>query len=502
MSQNTTPVLLAILDGWGYRSETQNNAIALAHTPTYDRLLATRPYSLLRCDGEAVGLPDGQMGNSEVGHLNLGAGRVVLQTLPRINKAIALGALAQNTAFLQSIKALKASKGRVHILGLMSRGGVHAHQDHSVALAKLYHEAGIPVILHAFTDGRDTAPKIAHHCLAELSTDAPFAQIATLCGRYYAMDRDQRWERIEQAYRLIVEAKAPRYTSIKEALDAAWESDEFLKPCVIGDYQGFQAGDGLVMANFRADRAREILEALLMEDFTGFVRERPVLSSAIGMISYSDRLASLIQPLFPKEVLKDTLAETVSQAGLKQYHTAETEKYPHVTYFFNGGREEPFRGEVRQVFPSPKVATYDLAPEMSAAHVRDGLIEAIRRSDYDFLLVNFANPDMVGHSGKLDAAIKACTFVDRCLGEVLGVLEQRKGIALITADHGNAEVMRDPQSGKPHTAHTRNPVTLSLIGADYRLRNGKLADVAPTILALLGFEKPALMQGDSLLVTD
>ncbi len=496
--------MLVILDGWGDRKDAENNAVKLGRTPTYDRLVSQHPTAHLIAHGEAVGLPAGQMGNSEVGHLNLGAGRVVLQDLLRINKAVSDNALKDFAPLQTLIAKTKASGGRVHLMGCFSKGGVHAHQDHTAALANILADAGLPVLLHAFSDGRDTAPMIAHDCLADFRAAAPRTQLATLIGRYYAMDRDKRWERVERAYDLIVSAKgnvSRDFEADVQDQHTKGTGDEFLEPMIAPDYDGLRDGDSILMINFRKDRANQVLEALLQADFDGFERAepRPQVAYALGMASYSAALDPIMGVLFPTEFVTHGLSETVAKAGLAQFHTAETEKFPHVTKFFNGGRQDPFEGEARNLVPSPKVATYDLAPEMSAEGVTQGLIEAINSEAYSFLLVNYANPDMVGHTGDLAAAIKAVETVDACLGRVLEALAAKGGCALVTADHGNCETMVDPDSGKPHTAHTINPVTISLFGADRALKDGSLCNVAPTILTLMGLAQPEAMTAGTLL---
>lgn len=506
------PVVLCILDGWGYRAETTNNAIALAKTPVYDRLWQTAPRAWVQTSGLAVGLPEGQMGNSEVGHMNLGSGRVVMQDLPRIDQAIADNAIPAIPAWQDFISALKKSGGACHLMGLLSDGGVHAHQDHMAALARLLAQAGIPVRIHAFLDGRDTPPKSALDFVARFERaieDLPDCRIVTVSGRYYAMDRDKRWDRVQQAYDAIAEAKGTRAASAADAIKASYEgdvTDEFVQPTVIGDYAGIRDGDGLLMANFRADRAREILTALVDPDFDGFPRERQIAFAAkLGMVDYSTALAPHLATLFPSLDLKGTLGETVAAHGLRQLRTAETEKYAHVTFFFNGGVETPFPGEERILVPSPQVATYDLKPEMSAAEVTNNLVEAIRSGGYDLIVVNYANPDMVGHTGVLSAAIRAAETVDHCLGRLEAVLKEVGGVMLVTADHGNLEMMVDPHSDQPHTAHTLFDVPILLVNGeaaalpDATLADGRLADVAPTVLELMGLPQPAEMTGRSLL---
>ena len=504
------PVVLCLLDGWGYREDTEDNAIALARTPTWDRLMAECPHALLDASAGAVGLPDGQMGNSEVGHMNIGAGRVVLQELPRISRAVADGSLAKSAALRDFIAALKSSGGTAHVMGLVSPGGVHSHQDHIAALARIVSAAGVPVALHALLDGRDTPPKSARGYLDDLLTGiddtvAP-AAVATVIGRYYAMDRDRRWERIALAYAALVDAEGERAGDALSAIDAAYargESDEFVKPTVIDGFAGMADGDGLLMANFRADRARQILTALTDPDFDGFARGRVVgFAARAGLVEYSEALNERMTALFPAEILPATIGEVVAAAGLKQLRIAETEKYAHVTFFLNGGEEREFEGEDRILVPSPKVATYDLQPEMSAPAVTDKLVAAIGEGRYDLVVVNYANTDMVGHTGDLAAAIKAVEAVDACLGRLDAAVRAAGGALLITSDHGNAELMRDAATGQAHTAHTTRlvPVVVSSAAADVpALKSGRLADVAPTLLALMRLPQPEEMTGGSLI---
>ena len=499
------PVMLMILDGWGWREERENNAVLLAKTPNFDQLWASSPRAFLKTSGLDVGLPPGQMGNSEVGHLNLGAGRVVMQDLPRINQAIEDGSIAKVLEASGLIAALKASGGACHLLGLVSPGGVHAHQDHAAALAHILVGQGIPVRVHIFTDGRDTPPRSAVGFIADfIAALPPQAVIATVCGRYFAMDRDNRWERVEQAWRAMVLGEGHAFADAPAAIASAYAegvNDEFIKPAVIGGYAGMRDGDGLLSFNFRSDRIREILDAVLYADFVGFARpRRPLLAKAVSMTSYSAELDTMMPALFAPQTLANGLGETVAKAGLAQVHMAETEKYPHVTYFFNGGEEEPYPREDRIMVPSPKVATYDLQPEMSAPELTDRAVEAIESGRYDLVVLNFANPDMVGHTGILAAAIKAVETVDAGLGRITDAIARAGGAVLVTADHGNCEVMVDPVTGAPHTAHTTNPVPVMVVGsAASGLANGRLADIAPTLLALLGLPQPAEMTGVSLL---
>jgi 2,3-bisphosphoglycerate-independent phosphoglycerate mutase len=507
--QRRRPVMLVILDGWGWREERADNAIRQAKTPSFDRLWQAGPHGFLRTSGKDVGLPDGQMGNSEVGHLNIGAGRVVMQDLPRIDQAIAKGDLDRAPVLLDLIEKLKESGGTCHLLGLVSPGGVHSHQDHAVALAKILAAAKVPTLVHAFTDGRDTPPQSAADDIKRLMAALPQSvSIATVSGRYYAMDRDKRWDRVEKAYKAIVEADAPRFTDAPAIIADAYADkkfDEFVVPALAGDYHGMKDGDGLLCFNFRADRVREILSALLDEKFFGFARRRTVrFAAAAGMTEYSDELNKLMQAIFPPQTLEHILGEVVAEAGRKQLRMAETEKYAHVTYFLNGGREQPFGGEDRILVPSPKVATYDLQPEMSAPELTDKAVTAINSGKYDLIVLNYANPDMVGHTGSLPAAIKAVETVDAGLGRIADAVQKSGGALVVTADHGNCEMMRDPQTGGPHTAHTTNPVPVLLVGARNRALNGegRLADIAPTLLELMELPKPKEMTGASLLRGD
>ncbi|MFZ5789522.1 MAG: 2,3-bisphosphoglycerate-independent phosphoglycerate mutase [Pseudomonadota bacterium] len=505
------PVVLCILDGWGHRPDPAqpDNAIWQAKTPNLDRLAAGSPMSFLDASELAVGLPMGQMGNSEVGHMNLGGGRVVLQDLPRIDQAIKDGTLAKNPALLEFAAKLEASGGACHLMGLVSPGGVHSHQAHIAALANIVASQGVAVRIHAFLDGRDTPPSSARDHLARFEAAlSPGAGIATatVSGRFYAMDRDKRWERVEKAYDALVLARGERAPTADAAVAQSYArevTDEFVAPTVIDGYGGMKDGDGVLMGNFRADRAREILTALLDPAFSGFARARRVrFAAAAGLVEYSAALNAFLTTLFPPETVRNSIGEIVSKAGLKQLRIAETEKYAHVTFFFNGGEETVFPGEDRILVPSPKVATYDLKPEMSAYEVTDKLVEAIDAQTYDFIVVNYANTDMVGHTGNLAAAIEAVEAVDRCLGRVAEAVTRVGGAMLITADHGNAEMMFDPETGQPHTAHTLNRVPAMLVNAPAgfdALADGRLADVAPTLLALMGLPQPAEMTGRSLI---
>ncbi|TAJ38504.1 MAG: 2,3-bisphosphoglycerate-independent phosphoglycerate mutase [Reyranella sp.] len=508
-SSRPRPAVLCILDGWGHRTDPRDNAILDARTPNYDRLIATCPQGLIDASETFVGLPKGQMGNSEVGHMNLGAGRVAVPDLPRIDNAIEDGSLAGNPALADLMATLKKTGGTCHLMGLASPGGVHAHQDHLIVLANLIAGSGVPVAIHAFLDGRDMPPRSALECVAHieagLKPGLPI-RFATVSGRFYPMDRDKRWDRVALAYDAMVNGKGESARKSGEAIDkgyAAGLDDEFVKPTVIEGYAGMKDGDGILMFNYRSDRAREILTALLDPMFDGFKRSRFVkFATAAGMVEYSAALNPFLKTLFPPVVIKMGLGETISKAGLKQLRIAETEKYAHVTFFFNGGEERVFDGEERILVPSPKVQTYDLKPEMSAPEVTDKLVEAIGSGKFDLIVVNYANTDMVGHSGILPAAIKAVEAVDACLGRLMTAVKKAGGVLFVTADHGNAEQMFDENSHQKHTQHTLNRVPALLFNAPatiHSLADGKLADVAPTLLSLMGVPQPAEMTGKSLL---
>ena len=509
MNARPRPLVLCILDGWGERQKADDNAIEIARTPNWHGLKARWPHAQLQASEHYVGLPDGQMGNSEVGHTNIGAGRVVLQHLPRIDAAIAEGKLATMPGLCDFIGRLKESRGTAHLMGLMSPGGVHSHQRQIAALARILAEAGVPVAVHAFLDGRDTPPKTAVLYVRQFQEDVAGLRdlrIATLCGRYYAMDRDKRWDRVEKAYRAIVAGVGERTDDPLQAVEAAYaraETDEFVTPTAIAGYVGMRDGDGLLIANFRADRIREFATALLDPEFSGFTREKRVaFCAALGLVEYSTELNRFLATLFPPENLNDSFGEVVSRAGLTQLRVAETEKYAHVTFFFNGGRELVFPGEERILVPSPRVATYDQQPEMSAPEVTDKVVEAIRSGRFDAIVMNYANADMVGHTGRIDAATKAVETIDFCLGRLSEAVEQAGGTLVITADHGNAEMMRDRETGEPHTAHTLNPVPFVVVNPPAEighLENGRLSDIAPTLLDILGLTTPAAMTGHSLI---
>jgi 2,3-bisphosphoglycerate-independent phosphoglycerate mutase len=503
--QKHRPVMLAILDGWGWREDPADNAVLQANTPVFDELWATCPHALMRTSGRDVGLPPGQMGNSEVGHLNIGAGRIVLQDLPRIDAAIASREIERSPALLGLIDRLRQSRGVCHLMGLVSPGGVHSHQDHAAALAKILAGADVATVVHAFTDGRDTPPRAAADYVERLRAQLPpSVSIATVSGRYYAMDRDNRWNRVVKAYNAIVEAEGPRFPDAQSLIADAYAhdiSDEFIVPAVVGDYRGMRDGDGVLCFNFRADRVREILTAILDPTFRHFPRARKVeLAAAAGMTQYSEELDAFLQTIFPPQTLPNVLGKVVADAGRTQLRMAETEKYPHVTYFLNGGEEDPYPGEDRILVPSPKVATYDLQPEMSAPELTDRAVEAIGSGKYDLIVLNYANPDMVGHTGSLPAAIAAVETVDAGLGRLVTAIRKAGGVLLVTADHGNCELMRDPETGGPHTSHTTNPVPIMLVnGGDVALAEGRLSDIAPTLLELMTLAQPAEMTATSIL---
>jgi 2,3-bisphosphoglycerate-independent phosphoglycerate mutase len=510
-SSRPRPVVLCVLDGWGHRAKTDDNAVTLARTPNLHRFWKYSPRALLQASEEWVGLPAGQIGNSEVGHMNLGAGRVVMQDLLRVDKATAQGDFDKLPAFANVIDKLRADGGACHILGLVSEGGVHSHQDHIVGLAKALSEAGVPVVIHALTDGRDVPPQAALGEIGRFLKDiGPLSnvRIGSLGGRYYAMDRDKRWDRVELGYKAIVEAQgatAPDAIAAIQAAYAAGKHDEFIPPTVIGDYAGMKDGDGLVVANFRADRVRQISATLLDPKFDGFQRGRLVRFAAVAsMTEYSTELTKLMPVMFEPESLDKGLGEVIAAAGLKQLRAAETEKYPHVTFFFNGGREQPYAGEDRIMVQSPKVATYDLEPAMSAAELTGKVVAAIDSGAYDLVVMNYANLDMVGHTGMLAPAIRAVEAVDDGVGQIAAAVGRQGGLMLITADHGNCEMMKDPETGGPHTAHTLNRVPAILVGgpAGVTLADGRLADVAPTLLDLMGMAQPPEMTGVSLVVRD
>ncbi|QOL82455.1 2,3-bisphosphoglycerate-independent phosphoglycerate mutase [Pseudooceanicola spongiae] len=499
------PVVLCILDGWGLSDTTVANAPALADTPTFDHIMATCPHATLITHGPDVGLPKGQMGNSEVGHTNIGAGRVVAMDLGQIDLAIEDGSFAQNKPLNDMIATLKETGGTAHVMGLVSNGGVHGSLPHIIAAVNTIADAGVPVALHAITDGRDVAPQSALGFLEEMTAALPdTARIATLSGRYYAMDRDNRWDRVQLAYDAMINAKGEAAATAKDAIQQSYDAgkvDEFILPTVLGDFDGAKDNDGFFCLNFRADRAREILAAIGKPDFDGFeTGPRPKLAAMLGMVEYSVDHSTYMTTCYPKQKIVNTLGQWVAAHHKTQFRLAETEKYPHVTFFLDGGIELIKEGEDRYMAQSPKVATYDLQPEMSSEEVTDHFVSAIEQG-FDLIVTNYANPDMVGHTGDLQAAMDACAAVDKGLTRVLAALEKAGGAMLLTADHGNCEVMVDPVTGGPHTAHTTNLVPVALIGGPEgaTLRSGRLADIAPTLLQLMGLEQPAEMTGESLI---
>ena len=508
MNNKVRPAVLLVLDGWGMSDNTDHNAISAANTPVWDRLWATYPHTAIRTSGSAVGLPGGQMGNSEVGHLNLGAGRVVYQEFTRIGRSIRTGSFFSNRTLTDAVDIAVRNDSAVHVLGLLSPGGVHSHEEHIHAMVRLAAQRGAQrVYVHAFLDGRDMPPKSAEPSL--LAMDAVFAElgrgrVATLIGRYFAMDRDHRWERIRLAYELITQGKAKHCApTAVEALHQAYargESDEFVSASCIGEAVKVADGDVIINMNYRSDRARQITRAFIEADFPGFERTvRPRLGAFVSLTEYSKDFD--IPVAYPPERLENTFGEYIANLGLHQLRIAETEKYAHVTFFFNGGIEAPNEGEERILVPSPQVATYDLQPEMSAYEVTDRLVEAVRSRRFDAVICNYANGDMVGHTGNYDAAVQAIEVLDKCIGRVTEAVLEVGGELIITADHGNAEQMVDPKVGQVHTAHTVNPVPLIYVGhaAPTLLENGALCDVAPTLLQIMGLPQPPEMTGRSLL---
>jgi 2,3-bisphosphoglycerate-independent phosphoglycerate mutase len=514
MSKRPKPVVLTVLDGWGYRAETKGNAIALARKPNYDRLLADYPNTLIQTSGPAVGLPEGQMGNSEVGHLNIGAGRVVHMDITRIDQAIADGSFFHNELLLKAME--RGRQRQLHLLGLLSDGGVHSHIQHLFALLRMAQQNKVErVFVHCFLDGRDTPPHSGIDYLRQLQQKLreTGGRIASVSGRYYAMDRDNRWERVERAYRAVVHGESEsRAADPVEVLRRSYESgvtDEFAVPFAVTTGEGAAAApvarmhdeDAVIFFNFRADRARQMTKAIAEPGFDKFQDPaRPKDLFFVGMTQY-DKSFAWLQYVLRSEKLEHILAQVFADLGLRNLRVAETEKYAHVTYFFNGGVEKPFSGEERILVPSPKVPTYDLMPEMSAAGIADVVIQAMEKGSFDVIIMNFANADMVGHSGKLEATIRAVETVDACLGRIFQSLRPRGGAWIITADHGNAETMIDPVTGGPHTYHTTNPVPLILLHEDGRVRlrsGGALRDIAPTLLGILGVPKPVDMTGTDL----
>jgi 2,3-bisphosphoglycerate-independent phosphoglycerate mutase len=499
-----------ILDGFGERAETADNAVRMATTPALDSLNARYPHGVIGTSGPDVGLPPGQMGNSEVGHLNFGAGRIAMMDISRIDNAIYDGSIRDNRVIVDTFDAARRAGGHVHLLGLLSDGGVHSSIAHLLVLIDLAHQRGAPVIVHAFLDGRDVQPGTALTYIADLEARlVGKGTLGSVSGRYFAMDRDNRWERVEKAYRAIVHAEGVRFATAHDGVAASFaagKSDEFVEPFVVGNYVGVSTSrDSALHTNFRPDRARELTRALATPSFSEFARNAAPFKTYACTTTYDASLG--LRVAFPKESLSEIFPEVLQMHGMTQFRCAETEKYAHVTYFFNGGREEPFAGEDRKMVPSPKeVATYDEKPEMSAKGVADEVVKAIETGKYDFILVNFANPDMVGHTGMLGPAIHAVEAVDLGIGRIAAAVQKQKGALLVTADHGNCELMKDPASGNPHTAHTLNPVPLIYMNdADTHAEirgGGRICDVAPTMLSIMGLPQPAAMTGVSLLMRD
>lgn len=500
------PLALIIMDGWGMGDpKDKSNAIEAANTPVIDGLLAKYPHTELLCSGGAVGLPDGQMGNSEVGHTNIGAGRVIYQELTRITKAIREGDFFENEALRAAVDAAKAKNGALHLMGLVSPGGVHSHIQHLYALLELAKRAGLKQVwVHAFLDGRDVPPSSAIGYIHELEMkirELGEGRIATVSGRYYAMDRDKRWDRVAKAYEAIAHAAGVRAASAEEAILTSYKADitdEFVVPAIIGNYKGMRPEDSVIFFNFRPDRARELTHAFTDQTFEGFVRDEKLRPVFTTMTQYEAGMQ--VQIAYPPQSIEHTLGEVIESQGLTQLRIAETEKYAHVTFFFNGGVEKPYRGEDRILVPSPKVATYDLQPEMSAVEVTDKVVAAIQSGKYDFIILNYANGDMVGHTGIMNAAVKAVETVDTCVGRFVAAIRAAGGSVCITADHGNAECMADPVTGEPFTQHTTNPVPFIVVNDEVRaLHPGRLCDIAPTLLTLAGIAVPKEMTGKPLL---
>jgi 2,3-bisphosphoglycerate-independent phosphoglycerate mutase len=503
------PVMLIILDGWGIRKMEHGNAIALGNTPNYDTWLKTKESAIVDTFGEHVGLTPGQMGNSEVGHMNLGAGRVVFQDISRIDNAIKDGSLAQKEVLANGISKAKSKGKKVHLIGLLGPGGVHSHKHHLYALLDITKAHDVETIIHVITDGRDTPPHSGIEFLQNLEdkmASIDHGRIASVCGRYYEMDRDKRWERTRLAWDVLVNRKGKRAETAQEAIQQSYANDvtdEFIVPTAVGDDEGVrvESGDTLIFYNFRADRMRQIVQAFALKEFEGAAHFDYI--EDLEIITFTEYIKGLpVNVLFPVKLPQNTLAEVISRAGLKQYHSAETEKYAHVTFFFNGRLEKPWPGEDRKIIPSPTdIPTYDFKPEMSAYPLTEETLKRLDTHDDDFLLINFANPDMVGHTGSLEAAMKAVAVVDECAGKLVNRVLEKGGVAIVTADHGNCERMINEITGEPHTYHTVGPVNLFVIGEEYYglFSRGKLADVAPTVLELMGLEKPAEMTGQSLI---
>ncbi len=509
---NNKLTMLMILDGFGENTNEKGNAVKVANTPNIDKLMKLCPTTDIYTSGLNVGLPDGQMGNSEVGHTNIGAGRIVYQELTRITKSIEDGDFFSVKEFDEAVENCKKNNSSLHIMGLLSDGGVHSHIRHLYALLELAKRKGIEnVYVHAFLDGRDTPPASAENYIAKLEEkmkEKEIGKIASITGRFYAMDRDKRWERVSKAYDALVNGVGEKAQSAITAIEASYQKeifDEFVEPTLIcnGDtpIATIKENDSVIFYNFRPDRAREITRALVDNEFNGF-ETKPLNLYFVCMTPYDETMPN-VHVAFKKEALSNTFGEYISNLGYTQLRIAETEKYAHVTFFFNGGEEKQYKGEDRILVPSPKVETYDLKPEMSAYEVTDKVVDAIKSEKYNAIILNYANPDMVGHTGSLEAAVKAIETIDECVGKVVEEIEKVSGVLLITADHGNAEQMIDYKTGEPHTAHTTNPVPLILVGMDdVKIKPGKLADLAPTMLDIMGLEKPEEMTGESIIVKE
>ena len=506
------PITFCILDGWGISEKSLKNAVKHAKTPNFSHLEKNFPSTQILASGNEVGLPKGQVGNSEVGHMNIGCGRVIKQDLLRIDEAFQSSFLDENNLIDDFASKVKINKGVAHIIALISDGGVHSKDEHILKISQSLAKRKIEVLIHAFTDGRDTLPNSALDNLVSFNDKLPNGvKIASVMGRYYPMDRDNRWERTFIAWETLMLGKAKHcYKNVKLLIQEAYsrgETDEFISPSLVEEdkikkFEGMNNGDGLLIGNFRSDRVRQIISSLIDRDFEKFKREKFVnFSACIGMVPYSDKIDKILPSLFPKHKIKNSLGELVSNSGLRQLRIAETEKYPHVTFFFNGGNETAFQGEKRILIPSPKVATYDLQPEMSAEKVTDSLVNAIG-ANIDLIVVNYANPDMVGHTGNLEAAVKACEAVDAGLGHLMACVKEKNGCLVMTADHGNCEVMIDPETKLNHTAHTTHLVPFAIYGVNQNIelrKHGRLADVAPTVLCLMGLHQPREMTGKSMI---
>ncbi|MBR2290096.1 MAG: 2,3-bisphosphoglycerate-independent phosphoglycerate mutase [Clostridia bacterium] len=510
--ENKKVTMLMILDGFGINEKTEGNAVKLANTPNLDRILTENPNTIIHTSGRDVGLPDGQMGNSEVGHTNIGAGRIVYQDLQKINKSIEDGDFFSVPEFVKAVENCKEHNSKLHLIGLVSDGGVHSHNRHLYGLLEMAKRKDFEdVYVHCFMDGRDTPPASGETYITELENkiaEKGVGKIASVSGRFYAMDRDKRWNRVELAYNAMVKGEGEKANSATQAVEESYqreEFDEFIKPTVIVDSNGeptatIGENDSVIFFNFRPDRAREITRTIVDPDFDGFARDKFFKTYFVCMTPYDETMPN-VEVAFKKEELKNTFGEYISNLGKTQLRIAETEKYAHVTFFFNGGKEEQYEGEDRILVPSPKVETYDLKPEMSAEEVTVNVVNAIDSGKYDAIILNYANPDMVGHTGSLEAVIKALEYLDGCVERVVEAIERNGGVLLIVADHGNCEQMIDYKTGEPHTAHTTNPVPLAMVGRPNRkLKEGRLADLTPTMLDLMGLEKPAEMSGESLLV--